>query len=381
MTMISAQERHIETRDAKAIREEKVSLSPHAVDALAVQNSTMFKEPSRKELPSWWPINTVLPQDFTFTSLAKAELPEILGKQSFEYTSSWIEHYYYVLVREAQKQGRLDIIKILYHWYGAQFVIDYLADRYPLSIRQYLEASDLLHEPSFQDRSAFGSQCLEDISTGKIRMVLQACSKVMEKYHEMIQPLETLDGINSACNGFYETVVQQLEYGMTTSGQKSLFDSMTLEDYYNFRSRNAGGEMGFLRQTFLMTLLDPKASFNNDTAKLRELAREVGKNVAIVNDLYGLEKDRATGDVNVLLKYEHDNRCTSEETMEWGKEELYRTVQWVQEYRKEYPNTLESKHGIAMACIAGNHGTHDTSNRFRLPEGFSWDLTGANARS
>ena len=144
--------------------------------------------------------------------------------------------------------------------------------------------------------------------------------------------------------------------------------------------------MGFLRQTFLFSLLDPKAPVGDTETELAELGHIVGYNIALINDLYGLKKDILTGDVNILLKHHHsitrkaaqpemDLTASLEslsESIQWAMEEIKKTVRYIEDYYSTHPNSLVTKCNIAMGCVSGNHGAHATCKRFELPEGFEW---------
>lgn len=338
-------------------------------DALSAR-STMFKGRPKDIDTCAWYVRTVTPEEFCFKTASDLELPEIFGERAFEYAATWVEHYYYELVQECRSRNKLGLVKMLYHWYIAQFTIDYLNDVFPLTSEQYLESSGLvpLPENGLQVNSRVKYPCMiEAIKMRKVRALLVASREQM-KLHEAalgVLPDHQATKIREALDGFYKTVVKQ--FGLS---QKELFDSMNLKDYYAFRTLNAGGEMGFIRQTFVFSLVDPTAPVG--TEEFEELGRMVGRNIALINDVYGLKKDILTGDVNIILKHQHENKCSLDDSIKWGTDEIVKTVRFIEYYYAKYPHTVETKYNVAMGCVSGNHGAHATCKRFELPQGYKW---------
>jgi len=313
-----------------------------------------------------WPILIVEPHTFTFTNGADIHLPKSITSRAFEYGSTWVEHYYQPLIQECTKMHRLDIIRALYQWYTSQFTLDYLQEYAEISAEQFLYASFQLHDKtSFAEDLLYNDKQIDD--------QLKGCRRLMEEYTNTMTtalPPEIYAKIKKGTDSFFHTSVEQI-----AGADKHL----SFEEYMRFRAINAGGIFGFTEQCYLLQWLCKNteqqqlpllASMPEDV--LDVLADNVGLHVALLNDLYGLERDAQTGDLNIILTYSNRNSCDVEEAVEWA-------VQWMQQcavninaIEQEYPNTFPSKFRIAMSCVAGNHGGHETCKRYKLPDGFVW---------
>ena len=332
------------------------------VDALSAKD-TMFKKGSHVACP--WPIKIVPQSDF---SLSKEDIcmTKNLGDRSFEYGASWVEHYYSNLVAACREQDRMELVVMLYRWYVAQFSLDYLNDVDTLSKGQFLEASNVLNPPE-------GALSLRE---HRASAALQACLQLMQDHDETLYslPAVTAHKISSALNDFYMVVAQQCEAEQGQS--EDPLKSMSLADYMDYRTTNAGGLMGFVRQTYLFSLLDKDSKFPTP-GEMDSVAYLVGKNIALINDLYGLRKDQVSGEPNILLKHaremgDKNHHGSLQPSIAWALEEIKQTVRDVVLYYDSNPDSLITKHNIALGCISGNHGFHECSKRYELPEGFSW---------
>lgn len=108
------------------------------------------------------------------------------------------------------------------------------------------------------------------------RVPLGACLKLMQDHDETLYslPAVTAHKISTALNDFYMVVAQQCE---AQKGQsEDPLNSMSLADYMDYRTTNAGGLMGFVRQTYLFSLLDKESSFPT-TGEMNQVSRLVGK--------------------------------------------------------------------------------------------------------
>lgn len=341
------------------------------VDALAAKE-TMFKA-GNESVRCLWPIKIVAKEDFSLTKedIGMGATDNRLGERSFEYGASWVEHYYAKLIEECKQQNRMDLVVMLYRWYVAQFSLDYLNDVATLSKEQFLEASNVLSPQK-------GATALSEHSA---RQACQACLKLMQNHDETLYalPAVTSHKISTALNDFYMVVAQQCEaeQGETTDP----LDSMSLTDYMDYRTTNAGGLMGFVRQTHLFSLLDRKATFPSPR-EMDEIAYLVGKNIALINDLYGLRKDQVSGEPNILLKHSREYNAgghgSLQKSIVWAVEEIKQTVRDVVFYYELHPNSLVTKYNIALGCISGNHGFHECSKRYELPDGFSWNMASSS---
>ena len=164
-----------------------------------------------------------------------------------------------------------------------------------------------------------------------------------------------------------------------------------MADYMDYRIINAGGLMGFVRQTYLISLLDDHKSNSTfpSTKEMQHVAHLVGKNIALINDLYGLRKDQLSGEPNIILlkharktgnsnsssKLNDDSMSSLEPSISWAFEEIKQTVRDITLYYEEHPDSLITKYDIALSCVSGNHGFHESSKLYELPEGFSWTET------
>jgi len=218
---------------------------------------------------------------------------------------------------------------------------------------------------------------------------LQACRYLMEEHDKALSLLPTVAGqkISEALHDFYMAVARQCDAQTRVGrieGHEDPLGSMSMADYMDYRTINAGGLMGFLRQTYLISLLDTSSSFTFPSSEeIEHVSYLVGKNVALVNDLYGLRKDRFSGEPNIILKYARERGCSDSSSNElgsflsgpsisWALEVIKRTVRDIESYYEDHPDCLVTKHGIAFGCISGNYGFHDSSKRYELPVGFSW---------
>ena len=349
------------------------------VDALAAKE-TMFKAGNR--IPCPWPIIIVPKQEF---SLTKDDIgmatDDRLGERSFEYGASWVEHYYSKLIHLCQEKNRMDLIVMLYRWYVAQFSLDYINDVEHLSKEQFLEASNVLSPQK-------GAKAL---SKHKARAACHACLKMMQNHDETMYalPAVTSHKISTALNDFYMVVAQQCE---AENGETvDPLESMSLVDYMDYRTINAGGLMGFVRQTHLFAMLDPNTTLLSPQ-DLDKVAYLVGKNIALINDLYGLRKDQVSGEPNILLKHAKSqspiHRSSGKQhpgslqaSIAWAVEEIKQTVRDVVFFYELHPGSIVTKYNIALGCISGNHGFHECSKRYELPPGFSWNLPTTNHSS
>ena len=114
-----------------------------------------------------WPVKIVNKSDFTLTKQDIGMMDCRCGELSFEYGASWVEHYYANLITVCKEQDRIDLVVMLYRWYVAQFSLDYLNDKSPLSKEQFLEASNVLSPK-------WGAMALSSHSAAG---PLRACSK------------------------------------------------------------------------------------------------------------------------------------------------------------------------------------------------------------
>lgn len=332
------------------------------VDALAAKD-TMFKAGNSLVCP--WPVKIVSKNDFALTK-TDIGMTDKLGDRSFEYGASWVEHYYSNFVSLCQEQNRMELVVMLYRWYVAQFSLDYLNDVDPLSKEQFLEASNVL-SPQKGARS---------LSQHSASAACRACLKLMQDHDETLYalPAVTSHKISTALNDFYMIVAQQCE---AQKGQsKDPLESMSLEEYMDYRTTNAGGLMGFVRQTYLFSLLEQDDNCVFPTpGEMQHVSYLVGKNIALINDLYGLRKDQASGEPNILLKHAKETGSGSgslQPSVAWALEEIKQTVRDVVFFYEKNPDSLITKHNVALGCISGNHGFHECSKRYELPEGFSW---------
>lgn len=391
-------------------------------NALAAKSTIFTERPSDVDKCPWY-VNTVKPETFVFPTPTSIGLPRIFRERALEYASTWVEHYYYELIQASRKEQYqisssslkdlcgTDIIKMLYHWYIAQFTIDYLNDVYPLTSHEYLASSGLVADlpkgekrlPSQAKQKTWKNYFLLTRSTNamvnmlkqhKAKTMLLACREQMNFHEAVLVKIskghpEISKQIRTALKGFYDTVVTQFQHS-----QDTLFEDMTLAEYYDFRTLNAGGTMGFLRQAYLFQLVDTTDAPLGEYEQLQELSMVVGRNIALVNDLYGLQKDILTGDVNIILKHHHKQQQKQQEkddisskvgsrssntrandmaaSVQWAVDEIVETVRYIENYNARYPHNLETKYNIAMGCVSGNHGAHSTCERYELPPGFEW---------
>lgn len=244
---------------------------------------------------------------------------------------------------------------MLYHWYVAQFTLDYLNDAQPLSSEQFLAASNVL-----TDTRSWNT--LND----QARSICMGCRTLMVMHDEALNalPASVSVPIFSALDDFYSSVAKQCT--MQNDGVE--LESMTLHEYMEYRTLNAGGLMGFVRQIRLLSLFDPDCPVGD----LDTISRLVGLNVALMNDLYGVKKDALSGEPNIVLKHAREMQCDVKESVAWAAECIQETVKDVECYYKLYPNCICTKYNVAMSCISGNHGFHESSKRYQLPDGFSW---------
>lgn len=343
-----------------------------------------------------WPVTMVRKRDF---SVSKEEIGLIgdkenqLGERSYEYGASWVEHYYCNLVTLCKQQDRMDLVRMLYHWYIAQFSLDYMNDVAMLSKEQYMYASNVL-----QPENSADSRKSTAIQEHRFASQLQACRDLMQEHDNALHSLPTVaaNKISGALKDFYEAVAQQCDaqkrdgrFESDDHCASALLDSMSMNEYMDYRTINAGGLMGFVRQTCIIAMLDSTTANESfvfpPTDRLQRVSHLVGKNVALINDLYGLRKDKLSGEPNIVLKHARETRRSrgndsegskeatpSEASVSWALEEIGQTVIRVELYCKEHPDCLVAKHNIAMSCISGNHGFHESSKRYELPKGFSW---------
>lgn len=327
------------------------------VDALAAKD-TMFKPTihTSTKLSCPWPINIVTPSNFTFTTPESISTPPELPQRSFEYGASWVEHYYARLIVECKKHNRMDLVLMLYRWYIAQFTIDYLNDIQPLSSEQFLAASNVLFETT----------SLNELSD-KARGICMACRELMKLHDDTLKALSVnvSKNISFALGDFYSSVAKQCSLQVD---EKQNLDSMTLQEYMEYRTLNAGGLMGFVRQVHLLSLLDPQCPIG----EMETISMLVGLNIALMNDLYGVKKDLNSGEPNIILKHSWEMQCDIQESVAWAATRIKGTVMNVQLYNKLHPNCISLNYDIAMNCISGNHGFHESSKRYELPAGFSW---------
>jgi len=363
---------------------EQYAIEVAMVDALAAKE-TMFKvlvegnsnnnNNNKISCCPYWPMTIIQKANF---SLSKEDIGMTcnnkLGDRSFEYGSSWVEHYYTNLIMLCKEQDRMELVRMLYHWYIAQFSVDYISDVVNLSKEQFLETSNVLKPKN-------GTTCTA-LQKHRYSEQLEACLNLMKEHDKMLYslPTKTARKISETLNDFYMAVAQQCDAQTGQIEDDSLY-SMTMADYIDYRTINAGGLMGFVRQIYLISLLDKSSSIFPSTGEIRYVSYLVGKNIALINDLYGLRKDQLSGEPNIILKHVRETGRSSnseldslslEPSISWAYEEIKQTVRDVTSYYEEHPDCLLTKYDIALNCISGNHGFHESSKRYELPEGFSW---------
>ena len=357
------------------------------IDALAAKE-TMFKvvEGNNNELSCspYWPMTIIHKANF---SLSKEDVvmtgdDNKLGERSFEYGASWVEHYYTSLITLCKEQDRMELVKMLYNWYIAQFSVDYINDVAAVSKEQFLETSNLLKPRNDNTCTALHKHRFSE--------QLEECRDLMKEHDKMLYslPTKTAQKIFEALNDFYMAVAQQCDAqqkGQMIEDDDPL-NSMSMADYMNYRTINAGGLMGFVRQTYLISLLNDKSNSTfPSTNEMQHVSYLVGKNIALINDLYGLRKDQVSGEPNIILpkharktgnsSSKLNDSMSLEPSIAWAFEEIKQTVRDITLYYEEHPDSLITKYDIALSCVSGNHGFHESSKRYELPEGFSWTET------
>mmetsp|Transcript_22377 Transcript_22377/g.48159 ORF Transcript_22377/g.48159 Transcript_22377/m.48159 type:complete len:427 (-) Transcript_22377:1260-2540(-) len=327
-------------------------------NVLAAEES-MFKPPSTDSDRCTWPVLTVDPCAFTFQDGRDIHLPNAISLRSFEYGSSWVEHYYQPLIRECKEQNRLGIIRALYQWYTAQFTLDYLQEQTFISKEVFLYSS-YQHD----DKSCFdgaGGTCEE------VKELIEGCRSLMVDYTNTMKaelPSYLLAKIQEGTATFYRSSVEQITGAC-------LEENMSLEEYVRFRAVNAGGMFGFVEQCHLLQWLHPRHEGASHHV-LKAFADNVGMHVALLNDLYGLDRDAETGDLNIVLRYASEKDCGVGEAVRWAVERLQRCASNVRAICDEHPNSIPSEFDVGIECVAGNHGFHEVSKRYKLPDGFIW---------
>ena len=332
--------------------------SDDEIDEMAMMNAlgandTMFKSASIP-IACPWPIHIVSASEFAMTSPEAIRMPPELPHRSFEYGASWVEHYYAGLIKECRKQERMDLVVMLYQWYVAQFTLDYLNDVSPLSSEQFLAASNVISS----------TECLERLS-GDACKIAKACRKLMKMHDDKLDslPVDISRDISAALQGFYTSVARQCN-------NDADFESMGLQEYMEYRTLNAGGLLGFIRQIRLLSYLDRDC---RPVGEWSVISRLVGLNVALVNDLYGVKKDSISGEPNMILKHASVMQCDLNESVHWAVDCIKDTVTQISIHAELHPGDICTKFNVAMNCVSGNHGFHESSKRYELPRGFSWE--------
>ena len=330
----------------------------HEGNVLTKQDSS-FKQASESNYDScMWPTFIVHPNNFTLSG-EDIDLPLKYFERSFEYASLWVEHYYRPLILECKRFDKLDIIQALYQWYTAQFTFDYIKENHNLTIEQFQYASYLSLDETF----------LKDLDPN-IRCILEDCHILMKMYTTTMSdllPFELYMKIKTGTDSFFKTSVDQIR----ASSKIDDFDKMTIDEYVYNRAINAGGVFGFVEQCRLLNWFNPEEYLLEEQI-LTSFSHHVGLHVALVNDIYGLERDIKTGDLNIILKYELDMNCSRETALEWATKQLQSCVLEIESVCDRRKHSTPKIFNVAMDCIAGNHGAHEISKRYRLPPGFSW---------
>ncbi len=291
------------------------------LDALGA-NESMFKTVS-KPISCPWPIRIVPSSKFSITTPQEIQMPPELPHRSFEYGASWVEHYYASHVKECLNRQRMDLVVMLYQWYVAQFTLDYLNDIYPLSSEQFLAASNVISS----------TKSLELLPKDACR-ITKACRKLMKLHDDKLNSLspEYSSDIFSALHDFYSSVARQCN-------SDTDFDSLTLHEYMEYRTLNAGGLMGFIRQIKLLSYLHQDIPVGD----LSVISRLVGLNVALINDLYGVKKDRISGEPNMILKHASEMQCGLNESVHWAVDCIKDTVTRISIHSELYQGDVCAK--------------------------------------
>lgn len=84
-------------------------------------------------------------------------------------------------------------------------------------------------------------------------------------------------------------------------------------------------------------------------------------------------KDQISGEPNIIIKHQAYHKCTTlQESLEWAGLLIDEMTYKILLYNKEHSDTIVAKLNVAMVCISGNLGFHESSTRYKLPDGFVW---------
>mmetsp|Transcript_9059 Transcript_9059/g.12852 ORF Transcript_9059/g.12852 Transcript_9059/m.12852 type:complete len:192 (+) Transcript_9059:2-577(+) len=181
-------------------------------------------------------------------------------------------------------------------------------------------------------------------------------------------PPELYRKVKDGTDGFFRTSLEQMTASSDNDHHRS---DMSVDEYLHHRAINAGGVFGFVEQCHILQWLHPNEK-QLDEQLLLDLSSNVGLHVALANDIYGLERDEKTGDLNIVLKYEKTRGCSRDEALYWAVKHMQKSYLDIRSICSEHPDTIPAKFQVALDCIGGNHGAHEICKRYRLPGEFSW---------